>query len=111
MRTAHSLPYGGSLSKGVSLIDPMDRDPPGRDPLDRDPLYREPPCRDPRAETPLGLRSPWTETPLDRDPPGQRPLDRDPPGQRLPGQRFPLLDRDPLDGDQDPPPLFTDRHL
>ena len=54
--------------------------------------------------------NPRTETHLDRDPPGQRPplLDRDPPppgqrsppGQRLPRQRplwtnTPLMDRDP----------------
>ena len=53
MHTAHSLPYGGSLSGGLSDKDPPDRDHPGqrhpgqrhlldRDPLDRDPLDRDP---------------------------------------------------------------------
>ena len=42
MCTTRSLPYGGSLSRGVSLIEtPLDRDPLDRDPLDRDPLDRD----------------------------------------------------------------------
>ena len=76
MRTARSLPYGGSLSKGFL---------PNRDP--------------PWTETPQ-TETPWTETLLNRD-----PLDRDRPGQRPPGRR-PPLDIDPLDRDlldRDPP--------
>ena len=42
MLTAHSLPYGGSLSHT-----PHDRDPPDRDPMDR-----PTPNRDPRTDTP-----------------------------------------------------------
>ena len=56
MRTACSLPYGGSLSRGVSLTEThLDKGPLDRDPLDRDPLDRDPSEQRPRS--PL-----WTNT-------------------------------------------------
>ena len=88
MRTARTLPYGGSLC-------PLDRDPPpltetpplDKDPLDKDPPEQRPPDRDPLDRDPPGQRPPWTEIPLDRDTPEQRP----------PGTETPLP--------------WTDRHL
>ena len=67
MRTARSLPYGGSLSGG------------------------SPWTETPSPWTETLPRPPWTETPTspDRNPPGQRPPDRDPSQTETP------LDRDP----------------
>ena len=123
MRTARSLPYGGSpwqrthpRNRDPETETPMDRDHPGqrppwtetnpwtetpdRDPhtsMDRDPLYRDPLYRDPLTETPRQI-------PHGQRPPGQRPpltetpLDRDLIGQRPPWTET-TLDRDPLDRD------------
>ena len=99
MRTARSLLYGGSLSRGVLLTEtpqteiPLYKDAPGQrlpwteTPLDRDPLDRDPPDRPPWTETPVDRDSP------DRDPqdPGRDPLDRDHPWDRDPLVMWPVV--------------------
>ena len=82
MHTTCSLPYGVSLSRGISVTEtPRHRPPEQIPPRHIDPLGQ----RLLGQRHPLWTETTWTETPSGQRPPGQRPLDRYP------------LDRDPLD--------------